>query len=97
MTVVLKVVFAKRWEKFPANYRPTLQFQGCPSFVAWKFITSDLPSFTSLFEKLLQMDRVQNERRLSVFPNRPWMMSLGAAAAGGEGNKGLKGIVAGNV
>ena len=25
------------------------------------------------------------------------MTSLGAAAAGGEGNKGLKGIVAGNV
>jgi hypothetical protein len=43
------------------------------------------------------MDRVKNELRPSVFPNRPWMMSLGAAAAGGEGNKGLKGIVAGNV
>lgn len=25
------------------------------------------------------------------------MMSLGAAAAGGEGNKGLKGIVAGKI
>ncbi|EFX85387.1 hypothetical protein DAPPUDRAFT_300448 [Daphnia pulex] len=43
------------------------------------------------------MDRVKNERRPSVFPNRPWMMSLGAAAAGGEGNKGLKGIVAGGI
>lgn len=41
------------------------------------------------------MERVKNELRPSVFPNRPWMMSLGAAAAGGEGNKGLKGIVAG--
>ena len=31
----------------------------------------------------------------SPFPSRPWMNQLGAAAAGGEGNKGLKGIVAG--
>jgi len=31
----------------------------------------------------------------STFPSRPWMNQLGAAAAGGEGNKGLKGIVAG--
>ena len=43
------------------------------------------------------MDRRRNEMtsQTSVFPQRPWMMSLGAAAAGGEGNKGLKGIVAG--
>ena len=51
------------------------------------------------------MDRLRNEASInkSVFPRRspfhqrPWMTSLGAAAAGGEGNKGLKGIVAGNV
>lgn len=44
------------------------------------------------------MDRIRNETIVnkSVFPNRPWMMSLGAAAASGEGNKGLKGIVAGD-
>ena len=30
-----------------------------------------------------------------AFPSRPWMNQLGAAAAGGEGNKGLKGIIAG--
>lgn len=31
----------------------------------------------------------------SVFPSRPWMMNVGAAAAAGDGNKGLKGVVAG--
>ena len=35
-------------------------------------------------------------RNLYPFPHRPWMNQLGAAAATGEGNKGLKGIVAGN-
>lgn len=28
---------------------------------------------------------------------RPWMTTYGAAAAAGESNKGLKGIVAGNL
>lgn len=53
-----------------------------------------------VFQSPLQMDRVRNDAtasRPSVFPRRPWMMSLGAAAAGGEGNKGLKGIVAGKI
>ncbi len=31
----------------------------------------------------------------SVFPSRPWMMNVGAAAPAGDGNKGLKGVVAG--
>lgn len=31
----------------------------------------------------------------SLYPQRPWMMNVGAAAAAGDGNKGLKGIVAG--
>lgn len=46
------------------------------------------------------MDRIGNETAIhksSVFPRRPWMMGLGAAAAGGDGSKGLKGIVAGAV
>lgn len=46
------------------------------------------------------MERVRNDAiagRPPVFPRRPWMTSLGAAAASGEGNKGLKGIVAGKV
>lgn len=36
-------------------------------------------------------------RPIYVFPHRPWMNQVGAAAASGEGNKGLKGIVAGEL
>lgn len=34
-------------------------------------------------------------KKIYTFPYRPWMNEVGAAAAAGEGNKGLKGIVAG--
>ena len=34
---------------------------------------------------------------MSPFIRRPWMMNNGAAAAGGDGKKGLKGIVAGGI
>ena len=39
--------------------------------------------------------RVKSMYPSSVFPSRPWMMNVGAAAAAGDGNKGLKGVVAG--
>jgi len=42
------------------------------------------------------MDSIRkHSSAMSAFPQRPWMSTLGAAAATGEGNKGLKGIVAG--
>lgn len=34
---------------------------------------------------------------LTPFTQRPWMNDNGAAAAGGTGNKGLKGIIAGGI
>jgi len=34
---------------------------------------------------------------ISPFLSRPWMMKSGAAAAGGDGKKGMKGIVAGGI
>ena len=34
---------------------------------------------------------------VSPFFNRPWMLNNSAASAGGDGKKGLKGIVAGGI
>lgn len=34
---------------------------------------------------------------MNSFIRRPWMLNTGAAAAGGDGKKGLKGIVAGGI
>ena len=41
--------------------------------------------------------RVKSVYPTSMFPSRPWMMGVGAAAASGDGNKGLKGVVAGKL